>query len=49
MFELLARIDELEAALEVMDEHGLTTRDELVAWIAGLEAEASRRDAASGG
>lgn len=48
MFDLLARIDALEEVLETMDDNGVTTRDELVALIAGLEAEASRLDAAAG-
>lgn len=44
LYGLLTRIDELEDALETMDELGLTTRDELAALIARLEAEAERLD-----
>ena len=41
LFALLSHIDELENALEVMDESGITTRAELEATIARLEAEAA--------
>jgi|GEM_PF-3537311 len=41
LFALLSRIDDLENALEVMDEAGITTRAELEATIARLEAEAA--------
>lgn len=47
MYELLMRLDELEELLEAMDERGVTTRAELVALIAELEAEAARRDSAT--
>lgn len=47
MYDLLVQIDELEELLESMDEHGITTREELVAMIANLEAEAARRDAST--
>lgn len=47
MYDLLLRIDELEELLESMDERGITTREELVAMIANLEAEAARRDAST--
>lgn len=46
MFELLARIDELESLLEMMDEEGLRTRDDIAARIAALEAEAEERERA---
>jgi hypothetical protein len=41
LFALLSHIDDLENALEVMDEAGVTTRAELEATIARLEAEAA--------
>lgn len=44
MFRLLARIEELESLLEVMDEEGLRTRDEIATRIAELEAEADKRE-----
>jgi len=44
LFALLSRIDELEDALETMNELGITTRDELEALIGRLEAEAERLD-----
>lgn len=47
MYELLMRLDELEELLEAMDERGVTTRAELVALIAELEAEAARSDSAT--
>jgi predicted nucleic acid-binding Zn-ribbon protein len=47
MYDLLLRLDELEELLEVMDERGITTREELVAMIASLEAEAARRDSST--
>jgi len=37
--ELLGRMDELEEALEIMDEVGVTTRDELVDLLEQLEKE----------
>jgi len=40
MFELLAQIDELEEALETMDEHGLKTREELESLIGEFERRA---------
>ncbi|MDQ3541126.1 MAG: hypothetical protein M3440_10590 [Chloroflexota bacterium] len=47
MYDLLARLDELEELLEAMDERGITTREELVVLIADLEAEAARRDSST--
>lgn len=44
MFDLLTRIDELESLLEVMDEEGLHSRDDVAARIAQLEAEAEQRE-----
>lgn len=44
MFDLLANIDELEEALETMDEHGLKTREELESLIAELERRAEDLD-----
>ena len=44
LYGLLTRLDELEDALETMDELGLTTRDELAALIDRLEVEADRLD-----
>ena len=44
LYGLLTRLDELEDALETMDELGLTTRAELAALIDRLEAEAERLD-----
>lgn len=44
MFDLLARIDELESLLEVMDEEGLRTREDVATRIAQLEAEAEQRE-----
>jgi hypothetical protein len=41
LFTLLSRIDELEEALEVMDEAKVTTRNELEELIGRLEAEAA--------
>jgi hypothetical protein len=41
LFALLSRIDELEEALEILDEAKVTTRDELEALIGRLEAEAA--------
>lgn len=46
MFDLLARIDELESLLEIMDEEGLRTRDDVAARIAQLESEAEERETA---
>lgn len=46
MFNLLARIDELESLLEVMDDERLRTRDEVAARIAELEAQAEERETA---
>ncbi len=40
MFELLAQIDELEEALETMDEHGLQTREDVASLIGELERRA---------
>ena len=42
LFNLLARIDELEALREQLDELGVSTRDELEDRIAALEEEAAR-------
>lgn len=47
MYDLLARIDQLEEVLDAMDEHGITTRADLVVRIADLEAEAERRDSST--
>lgn len=47
MYDLLARLDELEELLEGMDERGITTREQLVVLIADLEAEAARRDSST--
>jgi hypothetical protein len=44
LFSLLSRIDELEDALDTLDELGIQTRDELEALIGRLEAEAERLD-----
>jgi hypothetical protein len=44
LFALLSRIDELEDALETLDDLGITTRDELEDLIGRLEAEAERLD-----
>jgi hypothetical protein len=44
MFDLLARIDELESLLEVMDEEGLRTREDVATRIAELEAQAEQRE-----
>jgi uncharacterized protein YlxW (UPF0749 family) len=44
LFDLLSRIDELEDALEIMDEHGVTTREELESHIAELERRAAELD-----
>ncbi len=44
LFALLSRIDDLENALEVMDESGVTTREELEALIGQLESEAAALD-----
>ncbi len=44
LFALLSRIDELEDALDTLDELGIQTRDELEALIGRLEAEAERLD-----
>jgi hypothetical protein len=44
LFALLSRIDELEEALETLDEAGITTRDELEELIGRLEAEAAALD-----
>jgi len=41
---LLTQLDELEDALETLDEVGVTTREELAALIERLEAEAERLD-----
>lgn len=41
LFALLARIDELEGVLELMDEVGVTTRNELEELIGRLESEAA--------
>jgi hypothetical protein len=41
LFALLSRIDELEEALEILDEAKVTTRDELEELIGRLEAEAA--------
>lgn len=41
MYELLSRIDELEDALEILDEHGIDTREQLEALIADLERRAA--------
>jgi hypothetical protein len=42
LFALLSRIDELEDALDTLDELGIQTRNELEALIGKLEAEAER-------
>jgi len=44
LYALLTRIDELEDALETLDDLGITTRDELEKLIGQLEAEAQRLD-----
>lgn len=44
LFALLTRIDELEDALETLDDLGITTRDDLERLIGRLEAEAERLD-----
>ncbi len=44
LFALLSRIDELEDALDTLDELGIQSRDELEALIGRLEAEAERLD-----
>ena len=44
LYGLLTRLDELEDALETLDEVGVTTRDELAALIERLETEAERLD-----
>ena len=44
LFSLLSRIDELEDALETMDEAGVTTRDQLEELIGRLESEAATFD-----
>jgi hypothetical protein len=44
LFSLLSRIDELEEALDTLDELGIQTRDELEALIGRLESEAERLD-----
>jgi len=41
LFELLSLIDELEEALDTLDEHGLETRQDLEALIADLEQRAA--------
>ena len=41
LFALLSRIDELEDTLELMDEVGVTTREELDELIGRLESEAA--------
>ncbi len=47
MYDLLMQIDELEEVLESLDERGITTREELVARITTLEAEAARRESST--
>ncbi len=47
MYDLLMQIDELEELLESLDERGITTREELVARITTLEAEAARRESST--
>ena len=44
MYDLLAKIDELEDLLETLDELGISNRAELVDLISRLEAEAAARD-----
>jgi chromosome segregation ATPase len=44
MYELLSRIDELEDALEVLDENGVENREQLEALIAELERRAAELD-----
>lgn len=44
MFNLLATIDELEEALETMDDHRLKTREELQSLIGELERRAEELD-----
>jgi hypothetical protein len=44
LYGLLTRLDELEDALETLDEVGVTTREELASLIERLEAEAERLD-----
>lgn len=41
MYDLLSRIDELEDVLEILDENGVSTREELEALIADLERRAA--------
>ena len=48
LFDLLARLDELESLRDQLDELGITTRDELEARIADLEADAARYEAERG-
>lgn len=43
-YDLIAQIDELEDTLEVMDEFGLHTRDDLESLIARLEAKLDAQD-----
>lgn len=39
LIELLNTLDELETTLETLDEHGITTRDELVELMRALEQQ----------
>lgn len=44
LIELLNRLDELESTLETLDEHGITTRDELVELMRKLEQQVDEAD-----
>ncbi|MGB3307538.1 MAG: hypothetical protein WBA63_15240 [Thermomicrobiales bacterium] len=44
LYNLLSQIDELEDALETMDEHGVRTREELEALIGEFERRAEELD-----
>lgn len=41
MYDLLSRIDELEDVLEILDENGVQSREQLEALIADLERRAA--------
>lgn len=44
LIELLNTLDELETVLETLDEHGITTRDELVELMRSLEQQVDELD-----
>lgn len=44
LFNLLSKIDELEDALETLDDVGVTTREQLEELIGKLESEAAKLD-----